>query len=175
MRLLEQYSLEGWSYTSVTTPTATDYQYTDPVIIQRPYYIFTVCCMQAPSVGGMKVPFPPLSEDVEAKSHSSQQKRKATVRLPMEPKYTVVHCGEFTMQDFTNSRESTLIKRPRELVVSVELPGVESAGSVELDIFEKRVVLKVEKPKLQLDVSMVSFSVVLLPPWLCPPLHCPVD
>ena len=57
------------------------------------------------------------------------------------------------MQDFTNDKQSTLIKRPMELVVNVELPGVESAGIVELDIFEKRVVLKSEAPKYELDVS----------------------
>lgn len=101
----------------------------------------------------MKIPFPPLKEDLEAKSHKTQQKMRETARLPTEPKYTVLHRGEFTIQDFTNSRESTLIKRPKELVVNVELPGVESAGSVELDIFEKRVVLKSEKPLLKLDVS----------------------
>jgi len=28
------------------------------------------------------------------------------------------------MQDFTNTRESTRIKRPRELVVTVELPEI---------------------------------------------------
>lgn len=78
---------------------------------------------------------------------------KEKARLAMEPKYTVLHRGEFTMQDFTNERESTLIKRPKELVVSVELPGVESAGSVELDIFERKVVLKSETPPYNLDVS----------------------
>ena len=107
----------------------------------------------------MKIPYPPLKEDQEAKSHRTQQKEKKKTKLPLEPKYSIVHRGEFTMQDFTNSRESTLIKRPKELVVRVELPGVESAGRVELDIFEKRITLKVEKPLFKLDVSFWGWSV----------------
>lgn len=96
----------------------------------------------------MKIPFPPLKD---AKSRKDQQKK---VKPPTEPNYTVLHRGEFTMQDFTNDKQSTLIKRPMELVVNVELPGIESASSVELDIFEKRVVLKSEAPKYELDVSI---------------------
>ena len=59
------------------------------------------------------------------------------------------------MQDFTNQRESSHVKRPKELVLTVELPGVESASSVDLDIFEKRVVLKSEAPQYSLDVSSI--------------------
>lgn len=57
------------------------------------------------------------------------------------------------MQDYTNDRESTLIRRPRELVVTVQLPGVESAGVVELDIFERKMTLQCGTPVYKLDVS----------------------
>lgn len=100
----------------------------------------------------MNIPYPPLKEEVEAKSHKKQQKKKAA-KLPSEPEYTIVHRGEFTIQDFTNERESTRIKRPKELVVTVKLPGVKSAESVELDIFEKKMVLQCQSPLYKLDVS----------------------
>ena len=57
------------------------------------------------------------------------------------------------MQDFTNERSSSRVKRPKELVVSVHLPGVDSAKSVMLDIFEKRLLLQCNKPHYKLDVS----------------------
>lgn len=105
----------------------------------------------------MNIPFPPLKEEVDATAKTKQQKKQQdkaiTASSPTEPEYTVLHRGEFAMQDYTNSRQSTLIKRPRELVVSVQLPGVESAGKVDLDIFEKKLVLISKKPNFKLDVS----------------------
>ena len=62
------------------------------------------------------------------------------------------------MQDFTNERSSSRIRRPNELVVTVNLPGVESAKNVELDIFEKRLLLQCSKPLYKLDVStLINF------------------
>ena len=55
------------------------------------------------------------------KTREAKEKKKTTKK---EPRYTVTHRGEMSMQDFTNARESTRIKRPKELVVAVELPGV---------------------------------------------------
>ena len=65
------------------------------------------------------------------------------------------------MQDFTNNRESTRVKRPKELVVTVKLPGVESAAAVELDIFEKKIVIQCENPVYKLDVSFKLCVIVL--------------
>jgi dynein assembly factor 2 len=101
----------------------------------------------------VKIPFPPLKEDLEAKPQKAKTKARAKFEEPTQPDYTIVHRGEFSMQDFTNSRESTLVKRPKELVVRVELPGVESTTGMDLDIFEKKVVLKTKKPQFLLDVS----------------------
>lgn len=118
------------------------------IVLTLLYHGFT----QTPDFGGLKVPFPPLKEERETKSNEKRKKEDKD-KPPTEPKYTILHRGEFTMQDFTNDRESTLIKRPKELVVSVELPGVESAAAVDLDIFEKKMALKSETPFYKLDVS----------------------
>ncbi len=96
------------------------------------------------------IPFPPLKPEQESDSQSKDQPRKKEIQ---EPKHTVVYRGEFSMQDFTNDRESTLIKRPKELVVTVQLPGVKSSAAVELDIFKKKLVLQCETPMYKLDVS----------------------
>ena len=116
---------------------------------------------EGPDLGPLKVPYPPLREEVEAKSHKKQQERKEKEKPATEPEYTIVHRGEMTMQDFTNERSSSRIRRPKELVVTVQLPGVGSAKSVELDIFEKRLLLQCNKPLYKLDVS---------PPFSC---SCP--
>ena len=95
---------------------------------------------------------------MEAKSYKKQQERKQQKVLPSEPEYRIVHRGEMSMQDFTNERSSSRIRRPNELVVTVNLPGVESAKNVELDIFEKRLLLQCSKPLYKLDVStLINF------------------
>ncbi len=57
------------------------------------------------------------------------------------------------MQDFTNDRESSRVKRPERMLVTVELPRVGSASAVDLDIFEKRLTLECASPPYKLDVS----------------------
>ena len=104
--------------------------------------------------GPLKVPYPPLREEVEEKSYKKQQENKLKSKEPSEPDYSIVHRGEMTMQDFTNERSSSRVKRPKELVVTVHLPGVDSAKSVELDIFEKRLLLECSNPLYKLDVSL---------------------
>ena len=77
------------------------------------------------------VPYPPLKEDdksgkkkkKEEKGENSPKKQKEP-KPPDEPRYHVLHRDDLSMQDFTNTRESTLVRRPRELVVTVELPKV---------------------------------------------------
>ena len=98
----------------------------------------------------MKVPYPPLKQD---SNKASVNKKKCP---PSEPHYSILHSGEFTMQDFTNDRESSQIKRPKKLVVSIELPGVKSASAVNLDIFEKRLTLECTNPTYKLDVSYLT-------------------
>ena len=108
--------------------------------------------------GPLKVPYPPLKEELEAKTHKNQQEKKKEEKKkqPNEPEYSIVHRGEMSMQDFTNDRTSSRIKRPKELVVTVHLPGVDSAKSVELDIFEKSLLLQCTKPLYKLDVSLLQ-------------------
>eukprot|EP00731_Ephydatia_muelleri_P031546 Em0023g53a len=71
-----------------------------------------------------------------------------------EPNYTITHHDEFSMLDYTYSKESTLIRRPRELVVSVELPGVLSADCIKLDVFEKQLSLECSDPIYHLELPL---------------------
>lgn len=113
----------------------------------------------------LKVPYPPLKDEQQEKDKLSEKHRKKKHKREKkrycEPEYTIVHRGGFSMQDFTNERESTRIKRPEQLVVTVNLPGVESAGNVDLDIYEKRLVLECTNPLYKLDVSSVCVCVYM--------------
>ena len=63
-----------------------------------------------------------------------------------EPKYKITHRSNFDMQSFTNSPDACSNTRPTELVVAIDLPLIKSASSVDVDIFEKLLVLQSEKP-----------------------------
>eukprot|EP00731_Ephydatia_muelleri_P035922 Em0179g12a len=90
-----------------------------------------------------------------------------------EPNYTITHHDEFSMLDYTYSKESTLIRRPRELVVSVELPGVLSADCIKLDVFEKQLSLECSDPiyhlELPLPYPVHEETDATSKSWSCPP------
>ena len=68
---------------------------------------------------------PPLKEKGQKGPIVPPLKGKGVHKKPEnQPHYTVTHRGEFSMLDYTNTNESTLIKRPKELLVVVDLPGV---------------------------------------------------
>ena len=48
---------------------------------------------------------------------------------PNEPSYTMKYRGEVAMGDYTNERVSHIVKRPKEIVVTVALPGVVSSNN----------------------------------------------
>ena len=56
----------------------------------------------------------------------------------------------------TCGRTSSAIKRPKELVVRVELDGVETVADVDLEVFERRLELVSQKPVYKLEVGVVS-------------------
>ena len=70
------------------------------------------------------------------------------------PEYKVIYRGELDMQNFTGGRDGTSRNRPKDLVVEVALPYVKSAGDLDLDIFEKQLVLDSKKPDYYLDISL---------------------
>jgi len=112
-----------------------------------------MCCsrsFQEESSNAINIPFPPLPGETEKSNKGSKKDKPAAAT---EPKYSVVHRGEFSMQDYTNERCSSLVRRPKELVVKVQLPGVSSVANLEVDIFEERVCLHCKDPCYELDVS----------------------
>eukprot|EP00750_Incisomonas_marina_P015170 INCI18103.3.p1 GENE.INCI18103.3~~INCI18103.3.p1 ORF type:complete len:820 (+),score=182.98 INCI18103.3:409-2868(+) len=85
----------------------------------------------------------------EASSKDVDAKRKEEVRNAdgtLQPVFTVVHRGTLElgnyMTDLTHMPQST---RPKELVVSISLPAISSARSVDLDVSETHLKIKVPK------------------------------
>ena len=95
-------------------------------------------------------------------------------------RYTIIHRGELDIQDYTCERTSKAIKRPKDLVVTIELPGVvcyinqniyliyiciiykDTAANLEVDIFEKAVVLNHTQPQYHLKVRTIILIITSL-------------
>ena len=72
------------------------------------------------------------------------------------PCYKIVHRGQADMQDFSHQIDHTIVSstRPKELVVSIELPLCKSSGDLILDLFEKRLYLESNEPNYKLDLTL---------------------
>jgi dynein assembly factor 2 len=112
------------------------------------------------------VVYPPLPSDKQDQpqkqngDHSSSPSPPSspnspphTPTSPTEPHYIIKYRGDVSMGDYTNDRISHAIKRPKEIVITVELLGVTSSGDVELEVLEKQLLLENKDPPYHLDVS----------------------
>lgn len=71
-----------------------------------------------------------------------------------KPSYKLVHRGHIDIHNYANNPRAVESTRPKELVVSVELPLCKSSENVILDIFEKRLYLKSLAPNYLLDLAL---------------------
>ena len=73
------------------------------------------------------------------------------------PKYSIVHRSEKDMQDFVNSAVLHACKsvRPSHLIITIDLPLLQSADTINLDIFQKEIKLQCMQPaKYKLQISL---------------------
>ena len=80
------------------------------------------------------VPYPSLPQEQlqqqkkEKSEKTSKKPSSPSSSSPPEPVYSVKYRGEVAMEDFTNNRVSPVVKRPKEIVVTVQLPGLVSTS-----------------------------------------------
>lgn len=77
---------------------------------------------------------------------------------PTQPKYTVKYRSYIDLQDFRCSRDSAQSPRPKEIVVTIDLPLLKSATEANLEVEEKRLLLESEKPAYRLQLPL-AYSV----------------
>ncbi|KAJ7989281.1 hypothetical protein DPEC_G00317860 [Dallia pectoralis] len=83
--------------------------------------------------------------------------KNQNINLPKEltkPHYAIKYRSFIDLQDFRCSRDSAQSPRPREIVITIDLPLLRSAGDADLDVTEKRVVLESKKPVYRLELPM---------------------
>jgi len=84
------------------------------------------------------------SEDHEHNNVSMEKEIIINGTAKVTPKHEIIHRGYFDMQSFTNNSSVGNINggKPKELVIKIQLAKVSSASELDLDIFEKQLLLK---------------------------------
>nr|XP_006632451.1 PREDICTED: protein kintoun isoform X1 [Lepisosteus oculatus] len=73
---------------------------------------------------------------------------------PTEPRYTIKYRSYIDLQDYTCSRDTAPGPRPKEIVITVDLPLLKSAADAELNVTEKQFLLESKKPAYRLVVTL---------------------
>ena len=100
------------------------------------------------------------SEEISKEMREKVEKQKAKEKSPSqneftEPNYRIVHRTNMDLQEYRNAPDARPSTRPKELVITIELPLLTSAKQVYLDIFEQKLVLQSESPaKYKLDLKL---------------------
>ena len=103
----------------------------------------------------IKYPYaPPPADDIKPtvkNFDNKEDKEKYTI-----PKYTIKHRTDIDLQEFTYDKNAKINAAiPKELVIEVNLPLLNSTNEVTLDVMEKSLHLICEKPaKYKLDIQL---------------------
>ncbi|KAK6999863.1 protein kintoun [Biomphalaria glabrata] len=82
-------------------------------------------------------------------------KGKSEERKFTEPKYSITHRSHIDMSEYRNAPDAKTSTRPKELVIKIELPLLNSAAQANLDIFEKRLLITSVSPAAyKLDLAL---------------------
>ncbi|XP_071963383.1 uncharacterized protein [Antedon mediterranea] len=108
----------------------------------------------------LKYPYDNKCKSTKSNSKKPQKNyqslpKKDTKLTYTVPEYNIIHRGEFDMQNFTNAPDSMTTTRPKELVVKIKLPLLESAANVDLEVFERQLIIESVKPAAyKLDLAL---------------------
>ncbi|XP_054470360.1 protein kintoun [Anoplopoma fimbria] len=91
------------------------------------------------------------SSDAKPKGYSVQPEK---VREPTEPNYTVKYRSFVDLQDFRYARDSAQSPRPKEIVVTIDMPLLKAASDASLEVKEKQLLLASKKPAYRLELPL---------------------
>lgn len=87
-------------------------------------------------------------------STDSKPQSLLKIREPTKPNFTVKYRSLIDLQDFRCSRDSAQSPRPKEIVVTVDLPLLKSVKDTSLEVKEKQLLLETKKPAYRLELHL---------------------
>ncbi|XP_029586630.1 protein kintoun isoform X2 [Salmo trutta] len=98
---------------------------------------------------------PKPKAEIQSDTQISQRQQKAnSPKEPTKPHYTLKYRSFIDLQDFRCSRDSAQSPRPKEIVITIDLPLLRSVADADLDVTERLVSLESKKPAYRLEVPM---------------------
>ncbi|XP_057715253.1 protein kintoun [Corythoichthys intestinalis] len=124
-----------------------------PCVIRKPIPGYTA---KPPEENPLAFPYPDdkktkISPDLEPRSFEIKNKK---TKEPTEPSYTVKYRSFIDMQDFRCSRDSGKSPRPKEIVVTIDVPLLKSVADANLEVKEKSLLLESETPAYRLELPL---------------------
>eukprot|EP00002_Diphylleia_rotans_P010791 TRINITY_DN2134_c0_g1_i4.p1 TRINITY_DN2134_c0_g1~~TRINITY_DN2134_c0_g1_i4.p1 ORF type:complete len:339 (+),score=69.08 TRINITY_DN2134_c0_g1_i4:124-1140(+) len=93
----------------------------------------------------------PSKQSSKAKLDKSTKPATSTQSGPVEPKFSITHRGEIDLQHYTNTRYQQAPSRPKELIISIQLPSLTSSQGVDVEVEGRRLYLE-KRPEYRLEV-----------------------
>ncbi|KAJ8394239.1 hypothetical protein AAFF_G00048220 [Aldrovandia affinis] len=95
-------------------------------------------------------------EDPTSKNRGQNQTKvtQADPNKPTEPHHTVHYRSYIDLQDYRCSRDSTPSPRPKEIVITIDLPLLKSSEKADLNVTEKLVIFESLNPSYRLELPL---------------------
>ncbi|GAA6213518.1 protein kintoun [Lates japonicus] len=97
---------------------------------------------------------PPATKTSSNTKPKSLQIQPQETREPTRPNHTVKYRSVVDLQDFRCSRDSARGPRPKEIVVTIDLPLLKSVADTSLEVKEKSLLLESKKPAYRLELPL---------------------
>ncbi|XP_054653660.1 protein kintoun isoform X2 [Dunckerocampus dactyliophorus] len=92
-----------------------------------------------------------LSPDPKPRSFEIQREKN---KEPTEPSYSVKYRSFIDLQDFRCSRDSAKSPRPKEIIITIDVPLMKSVAHANLEVKEKTLLLESKTPAYKLELPL---------------------
>uniref|UniRef100_A0A3Q3M9E3 Protein kintoun n=1 Tax=Labrus bergylta TaxID=56723 RepID=A0A3Q3M9E3_9LABR len=110
------------------------------------------CVVRKPTPGHQRKE---ASEKPDPLTNSKRfQMQPQKTKEPTKPNYTVKYRSFIDLQDFRNSRDSAQSPRPKEIVVTIDMPLLKAVTDASLEVTEKQLLLESKEPAYRLELPL---------------------
>lgn len=139
---------------------------TNMKVMSKKYKGIPQACVLRKAIPGFKakkdkddpMAFPYPDENKTTTSNNKEtgncQSKLPNTREPTKPHYTVKYRSFIDLQDFRCSPDSGQSPRPKEIVITIDLPLLKSVTDTNLEVKEKSLLLESENPAYKLDLPL---------------------
>ncbi|XP_017330966.1 protein kintoun [Ictalurus punctatus] len=96
----------------------------------------------------------PIKNPTPPSSSLTQSPIKQSSLMPIQPHYTIKYRSLVDLQDYRCSRDSAPSPRPKEIVITIDLPLLKSAADIDLNVTDRMLALESQKPDYKLELQL---------------------